>query len=531
VSGRKAFTLDDLLVNAAAEFGDRTAVIDGEARYSYRDLYEASDSLATAMADAGVAPGDRVGIYQQKSWEAIVAMLASAQLAAAFVNLNPALKAPQVEYIARDAGLRLLVADGDRLGDLDVGLVPATFHKGAAPAGRQSTDLAEILATPGRGIRRPAVENDLGTILYTSGSTGMPKGVAFSQRNLVVGAEIVASYLENTADDRILSVLPFSFDYGLNQLTTAMLVGATLIVQRSQLPGDILRNLRQHRVTGVAGVPPVWSLLLRMSKSLESDGLPELRYLTNSGGRIPQPHLDSLRRLLPSTRIFLMYGLTEAFRSTYLPPEQIDRGSECIGKAVPNTEILVIKDGRRCAPGEVGELVHRGPTVALGYWGNQEATDRVYKPNPVAPPELLDVERVVYSGDLVRMDEEGYLYFLGRNDAMIKSGGFRISPEEVENLLIGSGLVLEACAFGVPDPDEIVGQVVKAVVALREEARGQDEAAVRRSIHDHLVAAAPSYMTPREIVIVDELPRGATGKIDRVAIAEAYGGAGVHAGG
>lgn len=536
---RAAFTLDDLLLAAADEHADRIAIVDGENRHSYRQLLAATDALATAMIDAGVRTGDRVGIYQQKSWECIVAMLAASQAGAAFVNLNPALKAAQIEYIARDCNLRLLVADTDKLDELDPELVPATFHKGPAPLRAGSIDLATILAGGGRGERRRLIETDLGTILYTSGSTGMPKGVAFSQRNLVVGAEIVTSYLENTPDDRILSVLPFSFDYGLNQLMCSILVGATLVVQRSQLPGDLIRSLRQHEITGVAGVPPVWSLLLRMSKSLEAEPLPALRYITNSGGRIPQPHLDSLRRLLPGTKIFLMYGLTEAFRSTYLPPDQLDRGSECIGRPVPNTEILVIRDGRACAPGEVGELVHRGPTVALGYWGNQEATDRVYRPNPTAPPELLQVERVVYSGDLVRMDQEGYLYFVGRNDAMIKSGGFRISPEEVENLLIGSGLVLEACAFGVPDPDEIVGQVVKAVISLRDSAATGaggaaagaplDRDAALLAIRDHLRATAPAYMNPREIIVLEELPRGGTGKIDRVAIAAAYGGDAAHA--
>jgi len=209
-----------------------------------------------------------------------------------------------------------------------------------------------------------------------------------------------------------------------------------------------------------------------------------------------------------------MYGLTEAFRSTYLPPEELDRGSECIGRAIPNTEILVIKDGRAVEVGEVGELVHRGPTVALGYWGNQAETDRVYQANPLAPPELLDVERVVRSGDLVRRDADGFLYFVGRNDGMIKSGGFRISPEEVENLLIASGAVHEACALGVDDPDGVVGQVVLAVVSLRDGPPGDAVQAIR----DHMVANAPAYMVPREIVVVSELPKTPSGKIDRPEI-------------
>ena len=518
MTARPTFTLDDLLVRAALEHGDRVAIVDGRASYTYADLLAASDSLAAALLDSGVGRGDRVGIYMNKSWESIVAMLATSQAGAAFVNINPALKAGQVAYIANDCDVRVLIADTDKLDSIDEGTVPASFHKGATPARGGSTDLAAVLARGGRGERRPLIETDLGTILYTSGSTGMPKGVAFSQRNIVVGAEIVSTYLENTADDRILSVLPFSFDYGLNQLTTAIRVGAALVVQRSQLPGDILRNLRQQAITGLAGVPPVWSLLLRTARSLEAEPLTTLRYITNSGGRIPQANLDALRRLLPATKIFLMYGLTEAFRSTYLPPEELDRGSECIGRAIPNTEILVIKDGRAVEVGEVGELVHRGPTVALGYWGNQAETDRVYQANPLAPPELLDVERVVRSGDLVRRDADGFLYFVGRNDGMIKSGGFRISPEEVESLLISSGLVHEACAFGVADPDEVVGQVVIATLSLRDAAPPD---AVDR-IRDHAVANGPAYMTPREIVVVDELPKGATGKIDRPAIARAY---------
>ena len=313
----------------------------------------------------------------------------------------------------------------------------------------------------GDGLKedRKVSESDLATILYTSGSTGMPKGVATSQRNLVVGAQIVSTYLENTPEDRILSALPLNFDAGMSQFTTSLRAGAALYLLRSRLPGDLLKALRRHEITGVTGVPPLWALLIRGARSLRENPLKHLRYLANTGGRIPQANLDELRNLLePSgTKIFLMYGLTEAFRSTYLAPEEIWRSSpeqgNCIGKAIPNTEIMVItREGREAAPGEPGELVHRGPTVAMGYWGNEEATRKAYRPNPLAQPELLDVERVVYSGDTVERDEEGYLYFLGREDAMIKNQGYRLSPEEVENLLLGSGLVHEACAFGVENP-------------------------------------------------------------------------------
>ncbi len=511
------FRLDDFLRNSAGTSPNHLAVIDGAAEYTYADLARATDAMSAALIEAGVAKGDRIGIYMEKSWEAIVGCLAASQAGAVFVNVNPGLKPAQVAYIVGDADIRVMLGDSDKLDALEPGTIQTAFYKGRRVPEGDATDLAEVLSGSGDGRRRVALETDLATILYTSGSTGMPKGVAFSQRNLVVGAQIVSQYLENTAEDRILSVLPFSFDYGLNQLTTALRVGATLIIQHSRLPGDLLRGLRRHRATGVAGVPPVWSLLLRNTTSLEAEPLESLRYITNSGGRIPQANLDEMRRLLPRTRIFLMYGLTEAFRSTYLPPEEIDRGSECIGKAIPNTEILVIKDGRECAPDEVGELVHRGPTVAMGYWGKEEETRRAYRPNPLAPPELFEIERVVYSGDLVRKDADGYLYFVGRNDAMIKSMGYRMSPDEVENLLIASGLVREACAFGVPDPD--LGQLLMAVVSLRD---GVPESAAE-SIREYAMKNGPVYMTPREIIVLAELPHGTTGKVDRRAIGDTYG--------
>jgi acyl-coenzyme A synthetase/AMP-(fatty) acid ligase len=289
------------------------------------------------------------------------------------------------------------------------------------------------------------------------------------------------------------------------------------------LPGDLLKALRRHEITGVTGVPPLWSLLIRGAKSLRENPLTHLRYLANTGGRIPQANLDELRNLLEpaGTKIYLMYGLTEAFRSTYLAPEEIHRSSpeqgNCIGKPIPNTEIMVInKEGGEAGPGEPGELVHRGPTVAMGYWGNEEATQKAYRPNPLAPPELLDVERVVYSGDTVRRDEEGYLYFLGREDAMIKNQGYRLSPEEVENLLIASGLVNEACAFGVENP--AVGHDVVAVISLRD----ADDGKAIDSIRGYAIKNGPPYMIPKEIIVRDELPKTASGKIDRKGISSAY---------
>ena len=518
------FTLHDLLRNSVERDPGKVAVVDGKAEYTYEDLERASNSLGAALVESGVKKGDRVGVYMEKSWEAIVAMLAASRIGAAYVNINPLFKPPQVAYVAQDCDVRVMIGDSPKLSDLEPGTVGGTaFYRGGRPndeAARHLEDLAEVLENgDAPWAERQVSEVDLATILYTSGSTGMPKGVATSQRNVVVGAQIVSTYLENTSDDRILSALPLNFDAGMSQFTTALRVGATLVLQRSRLPGDLLRGLRRHEVTGVTGVPPLWALLLRSGKAIEEEPLENLRYIANTGGRIPQANLDELRRLLEPSgiKIYLMYGLTEAFRSTYLPPEEIERGSTCIGKAIPNTEILVInKEGRECVPDEPGELVHRGPTVAMGYWGNEEATRKAYRPNPLVSPELLDVERVVYSGDTVRRDEEGFHYFIGREDAMIKSQGYRLSPEEVENLLIGSGFVHEACAFGVEDPE--VGQLVMAVVSLRD---GSENGAVEK-IREHVIKNGPPYMVPKEIFVLDELPKTGSGKIDRKGISNAY---------
>ena len=518
------FTLHDLLRNSLERDPDKVAIVDGSAEYTYEDLDLQSNSLGAALVEAGVEKGDRVGVYMEKSWEAIVAMLATSRVGAAYVNINPLFKPPQVAYVAQDCDVRVMIGDSARLDDLKPGTVPGTaFYRGEKPREESAetlVDLAEVLSSGDvPEAQRRVSEVDLATILYTSGSTGMPKGVATSQRNVVVGAQIVTTYLENTSEDRILSALPLNFDAGMSQFTTSLRVGATLVLQRSRLPGDLSRALRRHEITGVTGVPPLWALLLRSAKAIQEEPLESLRYIANTGGRIPQANLDELRRLLePSgTRIYLMYGLTEAFRSTYLSPEEIQRGSRCIGKAIPNTEILVInKEGKECAPDEPGELVHRGPTVAMGYWGKEEATQKAYRPNPLAPPELLDVERVVYSGDTVRRDEEGFLYFIGREDAMIKSQGYRLSPEEVENLLIGSGLVHEACAFGVEDPE--VGQLVMAAVSLKD---GRVENAVDK-VREHVIENGPPYMVPKEIFVLDELPKTGSGKIDRKGISNAY---------
>jgi acyl-CoA ligase (AMP-forming) (exosortase A-associated) len=348
-------------------------------------------------------------------------------------------------------------------------------------------------------------------ILYTSGSTGRPKGVVLSHRNMVAGARSVAEYLENRPDDRLLAVLPLSFDYGLSQLTTAFSVGAGVVLLEYLLPRDVIGAVARWGITGLAAVPPLWNQLARLP--WPPDAARSLRYLTNSGGAMPRATTAALRAALPDARIFLMYGLTEAFRSTYLPPEQIDVRPDSIGRAIPNVEVLVVRDdGTECAPGESGELVHRGALVGLGYWNDPEKTAQRYRPAPGQPPELPNPELAVWSGDQVRRDAEGYLYFVSRKDEMIKTSGYRVSPTEVEEVVYASGLAAQAVAIGIPHPD--LGQAIALVV---QPSRAD---VTEQELLEHCRRELPTFMTPVAAFLRGELPRNQNGKIDRKALGE-----------
>jgi acyl-CoA ligase (AMP-forming) (exosortase A-associated) len=350
----------------------------------------------------------------------------------------------------------------------------------------------------------------MAAILYTSGSTGQPKGVVLSHRNMVVGAKSVSSYLKNTPEDRILSVLPLSFDYGLSQITTAFNTGACVVLLNYLLPRDVLKAVVREGITGLACVPPLWLQLADLDWPPEMGQT--LRYVTNSGGKMPRPVTATLRARLPATDVYLMYGLTEAFRSTYLPPHLVGERPDSIGKAIPYAEILVVDaDGQSCPPGQPGELVHRGPLVALGYWNDPERTAIRFKPAPGQPSGITVPEVAVWSGDTVAMDEEGFLYFVGREDEMIKTSGYRVSPTEVEEVLYASGLVSEAVALGVAHPR--LGQaivVMAAPVGGRDVAPGDVTGYCRREL--------PSFMVPARVELRAALPRNPNGKIDRKAL-------------
>jgi acyl-CoA ligase (AMP-forming) (exosortase A-associated) len=347
----------------------------------------------------------------------------------------------------------------------------------------------------------------MAAILYTSGSTGKPKGVVLSHRNLIVGAESVSSYLENTEDDVILSALPLSFDAGFSQLTTAFSVGAHVVLLNYLLPADVVRLCAKHKVTGLTCVPPLWLQIADLQWPPEATE--SLRYFANTGGRMPKNTLERLRALFPQAKPFLMYGLTEAFRSTYLDPSEVDRRPDSIGKAIPNAEIVVARpDGSRCAPGEEGELVHRGALVALGYWNDPARTAERFKPAPGAESDWRAPELAVWSGDAVLADEEGFLYFVGRKDEMIKTSGYRVSPTEIEEVAYDSGLVRDAVALGIEDAR--LGHKIALLVT------SADGGALEvKDLLAFMRKQLPLYMVPSEVSVRGELPRSPNGKFDR----------------
>ena len=515
-----------MLESSASRLPGKEALLDQDNRLTFERAATNVAGLADGLRNAGLRRGDRIGIYLGNSVLQSLSIFGVSKAGGVFVPINSLLFPQQVTHIARDCQMRGLITTREKLTSLSCVLVDVPSLEfvvvagdGAAIKTRQPLyELTELLdSAVSQRWREVSIGRDLAAILYTSGSTGKPKGVMLSHEQVMAGTSIVSDYLEISSADRIVGVLPLSFDAGLNQLMTAIQQGGTYVPMTFTFAREIVKTLQEDQITGMAGVPTLWSLMTQPSSSLERQALPHLRYITNTGGRMPQSVLTNLRQMLPFTKIFLMYGLTEAFRSSYLPPEELDRRPSSMGKAIPNTEILVVNEqGQPCKPGEVGELVHRGPTVSMGYWGQPELTAKVLKPHPFSPPELGDSERVCYSGDLVSMDEDGFLYFVGRRDNMIKSSGFRISPTEVEEVLFQSGILREAAVIGVPDGT--LGDVIKAYVAPR------DGAAINTNVLLAFCAEKmPRYMVPKTVQVVQSLPKAPNGKVDYQALRRSEG--------
>jgi acyl-CoA ligase (AMP-forming) (exosortase A-associated) len=514
------FLIHHLLERSAQRSPAKEALVDGDQRLSYRDVRRFTHGIATGLRGAGLVRGDRIGICLDPSAAQVLSIFGISESGGIFVPINARLFPEQVGHIAKDCGIKGLITTPKRLSSLAgiLGQIPSLAFiiltgEGHVDIGLPVLRLEEFYELCGPPEwSDEAISMDLATILYTSGSTGRPKGVMLSHANVLAGSRIVSTYLEIRAAERILAVLPFSFDAGMNQLMTAFEHGATIVLINFLYAHEVVQMLQREAITGLAGVPTFWSLMAQENSTLEQNPPHSLRYITNTGGAMPQAVLKVLRRALPTTKIFLMYGLTEAFRSTFLPPEELDRRPTSIGKAIPDTQIMVLDErGKLCKPGEPGELVHRGPTVSLGYWNRPEDTARTLRANPLLPQEIGGCERVCYSGDLVKMDEAGFFYFLGRQDTMIKSSGFRVSPTEVEEVMFLTGKLRGAAVIGIPD--ELLGQVIKAFVVPKD---GEliDTQALLTSCGEKM----PRYMVPKVVEVLVELPITPSGKIDYPAL-------------
>ncbi len=490
--------IEDVLRESATLNPARLALVDGDQSWRYDECDSAARQYARLFQHHDVTYGDRIAVLLEKSHEMVAAFFGAWLAGAIVVPINGELKQTQIDHILEDSGAGVLVSHTRKLRRLK-----CDGFKGRVLLLDQPDEETLPSFT---AIHQHADPQDPAVILYTSGSTGKPKGILISHRNLYAGARIVAGYLGLQADDRILSVLPFNFDYGLNQLLGGFFAGACLVLQNSALPADIHRSLIDHQITVLAGVPPLWLQLMSRFSPLRNEPPPHLRLITNSGGAFPQALLQAYRETLPNCRIVLMYGLTEAFRSTYLPPEDLAAQPGSMGRAIPHTRISVVDHhGEACAPDQPGELIHSGPTVAIGYWNNPRATAAVFRPDPFGE---TPGGRVVYSGDIVRAGDDGRFTFVSRGDQMIKVQGFRLSPEEVEEQAYNSGLLAEV--------------LVQAVYAdnghcsLRLHVVPKDPAGfVAGKLAAYCRQTMPRYMVPGEIVVHQSLPRTATGKIDR----------------
>ena len=508
--------LHHLVSEQARLRGDAPALRYQDTTVDYAELWSLTTAVAGGLQQLGVRRGDRVAIYLEKRIEAVAAIFGASAAGGLFVPVNPVLKPEQASHVLLDCEVRVLVTTpqrwallADLLGDAKqlVAVVLVGAGDGPEIEGVELRRYDALLAAPGTPALVPGVDLDPAAILYTSGSTGRPKGVVLSHRNLLVGADSVSSYLENTPDDVVLAALPISFDAGLSQLTTSFHVGAHVVLMNYLFPAEVPRLCARHGVTGLTCVPPLWIQLTEADWPDEARHT--LRYFANTGGRMPQATLTRLREIFPQAAPYLMYGLTEAFRSTYLDPVEVDRRPDSIGKAIPDAEVLVVRpDGTTCDPGEEGELVHRGPLVAMGYWNAPEQTAARFRPAPGAQPAWRQPELAVWSGDTVRADEEGFLYFVGRRDDMLKTSGYRVSPTEIEEVAYESGLVRDAVAVGVAD--DRLGQRIVLVVAPSDPDTF-DPAALQAAYR----RAVPTFMVPAEVVVRSELPRSPNGKFDR----------------
>jgi amino acid adenylation domain-containing protein len=500
--------LENALEATARSLPGKVALIVDGRRLTYAELDEHANRFARALIRGGLERGDRVVLFLDSSIEAVVGMFGVAKAGGVYSLVNAQTKPAKLTFICNHLAPKVIVSQERLLPVLEETLprtpsVEYVMLSDVADCGRYRSFWAALERESSTKPVREGIDLDLSYVIYTSGSTGFPKGVMMTHQSSLQGASAIVQYLGNRQDDVVLSVVPLSFDYGMYQVVMSCLVGSTLILQNGfTFPNAVLRTIAKEGVTGLPIVPTTASIIVNL-KTLVAGAYPSVRYITSTSAPLPPAHSQRLQELFPGARIFSNYGLTENIRGTYLPPEELARRPTSVGKAMPNSEAYIVDEsGQRVRDGSVGELVFRGANLMRGYWRDPEATDAILKPGPYA------WEKVLYTGDLFRSDEEGFLYYVGRKDDLLKTRGEKVVPKEVENVLYQLPGVREAAIVGLPD--QVLGMAIRAIVSLVPECT-----LTARDIQCHCAQYLEDYMVPSSVEFRPELPKTESGKIRR----------------
>jgi len=507
----KGTLLHDFLELNADRFPDKTALVCDGQRYTYAQLNTMSNQLANALLSEGIERGDRIAIFLDTSLQSVLSIFGILKAGAAFVIINQQTKSQKLCFIMNNCGATGLITHSKYRSQLKEAEETVPSLRFAVLGGKASdAQSAGIPHLPVEDITdtcpvvppdSDTIDLDLSAIIYTSGTTGFPKGASFTHRSMVAASSSITTYLENVESDIILNALPLSFDYGLYQVLMSAQAGATLVLEKSFVyPYQIVQAIEKERVTGFPGVPTIFAILLQL-KDIRKRDFSSVRYVSNTAAALPPRHILELKDIFPQARIYSMYGVTECKRVSYMPPEELDEKPSSVGKGMPNEEVYIVdENGQRVGPGVVGELVVRGSNVMMGYWEMPEENEKILKPGKYPG------ERVLYTGDLFRADEDGYLYFVARKDDIIKSRGEKVSPKEIEHVIYELPQVLETAVIGVDD--EILGQAIKAVIVLKDEMEIGE-----RDVIAHCGRNLENFMVPKYVEFVSHLPKTASGKI------------------
>jgi acyl-CoA synthetase (AMP-forming)/AMP-acid ligase II len=500
--------LHEYLTRSARLTPDKVALVCGQVRSTYGELAAAAGSFAGFLVEQGLRKGDRVAVYIDSSPETVIAIFGVLQAGGCLVVINPATQAERLGYILENCNAMSLVCGVEKRAQVQQAVAscsvrPITIWTGAGEKGEEGVGFSRIRteARPSPDVR--LIDNDLAAIIYTSGSTGKPKGVTLLHRNLNTAVECIAEYLENNAEDVILGVLPLSSSYGLLQVLVTFWTGGRVVLEKGfGYPYEIIKRMKEEKVTGLAGAPTIWAIILRL-EGLEKEDFSSLRYITNAAAAMPASFVPRLRKVFPTTKIFLMHGLTECLRTTFLPPDELETRATSVGRGMRNIELWIEDaDGQRLGPGHVGEMIVRGSTLMAGYWNDPEGTAKALIPGP------LPWEKVLRTRDLFRMDEDGYFHFVARSDELIKSRGEKVSPIEVEDVIYTIDAVNEVRVIGVPDP--ILGQAIRAEIVLKE-----GRILTAQEVKAHCRRFLEDFKVPQAVEFVSSLPKTQGGKIKR----------------